>query len=135
MKRKISAILLIVVATLMVALPADAKKKRAAITFDESSYEFGTVSETGGKVSHDFVFTNTGDANLVISDAKADCGCTVPEYPKNPIAPGKKGVIRVTYNPLYRPGGFHKQVTVKTNAKPNKSVIKISGVVKGSNKK
>lgn len=115
------------------ALPAAAKKK-AEITFKEMSYNFGNVRERGGEVSHEFVFENTGDANLVILDATADCGCTVPSYPKNPVAPGKKGKIKVTFNPLLRPGGFTKVVTVKSNAKNKRVRLKITGVVNPNKK-
>lgn len=80
-------------------------------------------------MSHTFEFTNEGDANLVIVDASADCGCTVPEYPTAPIAPGKKGKIKVTFNPLFRPGAFDKVVTVRTNGKQKKVRLKISGTV------
>lgn len=107
----------------------EAKKKQAVLTFAEESYNFGTIPEKGGKVSHEFTFTNTGDANLVIVEATADCGCTVPEYPTKPIAPGEKGTIKVTYNPLYRPGGFTKVITVRSNTKQKKTRIKITGVV------
>lgn len=103
--------------------------KNAEIKFAEQSYNFGSVPEHGGKVSHTFEFTNTGDANLVIIDARADCGCTVPEYPAAPIAPGKKGKIKVTFNPLYRPGAFTKVITIKSNARQKKTRVKITGTV------
>ena len=69
------------------------KKQNADISFKETVYDFGSVPERGGKVSHVFEFVNTGNANLVIKDVTAECGCTTPEYPQNPIAPGKKGVV------------------------------------------
>ena len=106
-----------------------AKKGKAKISFDETTYNFGTVAENKGLVSHNFEFTNTGTAPLVIVDASAECGCTTPEYPQAPVAPGKKGVIKVTYNPLGRPGGFTKGVTVKTNGQPRKMRLYIKGVV------
>ena len=109
---------------------AQAKKSQAVISFNETSYNFGNVPEKGGRITHEFTFTNTGDANLVILDATADCGCTEPQYPKKPIAPGKTGKIKVTYDPLYRPGPFTKAITVRTNAKTKKVTLKISGVVK-----
>ncbi len=113
----------------IVAVGAEAKKKQAEIKFDKTAYNFGTIAERGGKVSHTFEFTNTGDANLVIVDATADCGCTVPEYPAQPIAPGKKGKIKVTFDPIYRPGSFTKVVTVRSNAKQKKARVKITGTV------
>lgn len=108
------------------ALPAEAAEK-AKISFKEKTYNFGNIREDGGSVTHEFTFSNTGKGNLVIIDAAAQCGCTRPEYPKNPIAPGKSSKIKVTYNPLGRPGAFDKAVTVKTNA--GKVRLKISGTV------
>lgn len=134
MKKHLALITAVLAILVICVLPVEAKKKRPVITFIEQTHNFGTIPEKGGKVSHDFVFTNTGNANLVIIDAKADCGCTVPEYPKEPIAPGKRGVIRVTYNPLGRPGGFHKTVTIRANTKPKNTAIKISGVVNPNKK-
>lgn len=125
--RKILTMLL--VALVAVAVGAEARKKQAVAKFDQTAYSFGTIPEKGGKVSHTFEFTNEGDANLIIVDASADCGCTVPEYPTAPIAPGKKGKIKVTFNPLYRPGAFDKVVTVRTNGKQKKVRLKISGTV------
>ena len=125
MKKIITFLLMAVVA---VALSAEAKKQ-PVVKFNETTYTFGTIPERGGKVSHTFEFTNEGDANLVIIDASADCGCTVPEYPSAPIAPGKTGKIKVTFNPLYRPGSFDKVVTVRTNSKQKKVRLKISGTV------
>ena len=61
--------------------------------------------------------------------ATAECGCTKPVFPKQPIAPGKNGVIKVTYNPIGRPGAFDKVVTIKTNGKPGKVRLKIRGTV------
>ncbi len=125
--KKIFGILLMI---LVVAMGAEAKKKSApAIKFVEESYNFGTIPETKGTVSHEFIFENTGDAPLVIIDATAECGCTTPEYSPAPVLPGKKGVIKVTYNPYGRPGGFTKKVTVRTNAKPKKSFLLVKGVV------
>lgn len=113
------------------ALPASlqAAGKKAKVNFTEYRYDFGNVKEKSGPVSHEFVFTNNGDGNLIIIDATATCGCTKPEYPKNPIAPGKKGKIKVTYNPVGRPGPIDRTVTVKTNGSPKKVRLKIVGNV------
>lgn len=126
--KKIFAILTMVL--LMAAFQADAKKKaNPAIKFTETSYNFGTIPETKGTVSHEFEFENTGDAPLVIVDATAECGCTTPEFSPAPVMPGKKGYIKVTYNPYGRPGGFTKKVTVRSNTKPKKNYLLIKGVV------
>lgn len=116
------------VVTAAIVTPASAKGK-AAIKFAEDVYNFGTIPEKKGVVTHEFTFTNTGDAPLVIVDAHAECGCTTPEYPKAPVMPGKTGKIKVTYNPLGRPGSFTKSVTIKSNGKPKKAVIYIKGIV------
>lgn len=101
-----------------------------AITFTEDSYDFGTIKENGGNVEHEFTFTNTGDAPLLIVTASASCGCTRPSFPKKPIAPGKSEKIKVTYVPAGRPGEFTKTVTVRTNSKKQKKVtLKIKGFV------
>lgn len=100
------------------------------IEFSEKSHDFGNIREEKGAVSYEFEFVNTGDAPLMIIDAKASCGCTRPSYPTEPIKPGKSGKIKVTYLPAGRPGEFNKNVKVRTNDKDNKRVtLRISGVV------
>ncbi len=122
-----------VMSVLLLALPAEAKKKnqggKAIPHFEETVFDFGNIKEQGGPVTHEFQFSNIGNGNLVILDATAECGCTRPEYPKNPVAPGKKNKIKVTFNPIGRPGAFTKQVTVKTNGDPRKIRLKIRGTV------
>lgn len=103
---------------------------KGSIKFDSTTYDFGTIKEDGGTVSHEFVFKNTGKGNLVILSAKAECGCTKPEYTEAPIAPGKTGKIKVTFNPRRRPGGFTKVITVKCTGSPSKVNLKIRGTVK-----
>lgn len=131
--KTIGKIIVIAVALLAVAvMPVEAKKRndgKARIAFAQSTHDFGTIKEKKGPVSYEFEFTNEGNGNLVIIDATAECGCTRPEFPKNPIAPGKKGKIKVTYNPLGRPGSFDKTVTVKTNGDPRKVRLRIRGTV------
>lgn len=121
------AVMLVTVSA--VSALAREKNKKGAMHFAETVHDFGTVRENGGPVSVEFPFVNTGGANLVVYEAKADCGCTTPEFPKNPVAPGKGGKIKVTYNPLGRPGAFDKVITVKTNGKPGKVRLKIRGSV------
>ena len=111
------------------ALDAWSDKGESRMKFAETVYDFGTIKENGGSVVCEFEFENQGNAPLVIFDATAECGCTRPQYPKNPIAPGKKGKIKVTYNPKGRPGAFDRTVTVKTNGTPKKLRVKIRGTV------
>lgn len=130
MKKNIIKYLMVAIAALCLFFPAVAKEKpQAKISFSEKNHNFGIVKEDGGPVSYEFQFTNDGDGNLIVYEATAQCGCTKPEFPKSPVAPGKKGKIKVTYNPIGRPGPFEKTVTVKTNAKGGKTRLKISGNV------
>ena len=76
-----------------------------------------------------YKFKNTGNADLVISDAKGSCGCTVPEYPKAPIKPGEEGNIKVTFDSSGKGGRQNKSVTVITNAIPNTKVLTVTGLV------
>ena len=90
----------------------------AEIKFDKTSHDFGIFTESNSKVTCTFTFTNTGNMLLVIHQAIASCGCTVPEYPKEPIKPGESGKIVVTYNGEGRfPGHFRKSITIRSNAK------------------
>lgn len=117
---------------LLVVGLAVAKKKQAegtpSINFTETVWDFGTI-KNDRPASHEFEFVNQGTGNLVILDAAAECGCTRPEWPDKPIAPGKKGKVKVTYNPVGRPGSFEKTVTIKTNGSPKKARLKIRGIV------
>ena len=90
---------------------------QAKIEFDKLTYNFGTFSETTPVQKCTFTFTNKGDKPLVINQAVASCGCTVPTYTKTPIKPGEKGVIKVQYNGKGKcPGAFKKPITVRSNA-------------------
>lgn len=100
----------------------------AKISFENETFDFGELPE-GPKVETEFKFTNTGTEPLIISRAKGSCGCTVPTWPKEPIAPGETGTIKVVYNTARRPGTFTKSVTLTTNATENTTVIKIRGKV------
>ena len=112
MKRILSTICLMAV---MIAVFAAGT---AEIKFNETSHDFGSFPENAPKVTCKFKFTNTGDGPLVIHQAIASCGCTVPQYPKEPIKPGESGEITVTYNGAGKfPGHFRKSITLRTNAK------------------
>ena len=96
----------------------------ADIKFDKTSHNFGTFSEDNPKVSCTFKFTNTGDKLLVIHQAIASCGCTVPQYSKEPIKPGESGEIVVNYDGTGKfPGHFKKSITIRTNAK--KEIVRL----------
>ena len=89
---------------------------KAEIKFEKTSHNFGTFAEADAVKTFIFKFTNVGDAPLVIHQAVASCGCTVPEYTTEPIMPGENGEIKVTYNGKGRyPGHFKKSITLRTN--------------------
>ncbi|SMD35943.1 Protein of unknown function [Reichenbachiella faecimaris] len=96
--------------------------------FNEESHDFGTINE-GDVVEHVFAFTNTGDAPLIISSATGSCGCTVPEWPKEPIGVGEKGEIKVKFNSRKKPGIQNKTVTITSNTYPKQQRIKIKANV------
>ena len=100
-------------------------EKAAEIKFETLSHDFGTISAEE-PVKCVFTFSNTGDAPLIIHQAIATCGCTVPNYSKDPVKPGEKGQIEVTYNGRASGmGRFMKGITVRSNAKTN-PVIRLS---------
>lgn len=102
---------------LMVAALAVIAQGTAEIKFEKDTYDFGEFSENNPKVTCKFKFTNTGTGALVIHQAIASCGCTVPQYPKEPIKPGESGEVTITYNGAGKfPGHFRKSVTLRTNA-------------------
>lgn len=101
---------------------------KAEIKFETTSHDFGTFSEADAIVTYVFKFTNVGDAPLVIHQAAASCGCTVPEYTTEPVLPGKAGEVKVTYNGKGRyPGHFKKTVTLRTNATTEMLRLTIEG--------
>ncbi len=109
-----------------------AQDRNPVITFETTSHDFGSFAESLGSVTTSFKFTNTGNAPLLITRSAASCGCTVPEYPKEPIAPGKGGEIKVTYNAKGRPGNFMKTIWIFTNSTADQRVkLAIKGNVLG----
>ena len=109
---------------------ASAQDNQAQIKFDKVSHDFGTFSESNPVQECVFTFTNVGQAPLIINQAVASCGCTVPSYTKEPIAPGKTGAIKVTYNGKGKfPGHFKKSITVRTNGKPEMSRLYVEGTM------
>ncbi|UNY98994.1 DUF1573 domain-containing protein [Zhouia spongiae] len=108
-----------------------AQDKKAKIEFKEETIDYGKISK-GSNGVRVFEFTNTGDAPLVISKAYSSCGCTVPSWPKEPIAPGKKGKIEIKYD-TNRPGPIRKTITVITNTDKKSVALKIKGTVATDN--
>lgn len=98
------------------------------LTWNEEVYDFGSIIE-GDVVTKDFRFTNTGTAPLLILRATSTCGCTIPEWPKTPIAPDSTSSIKVKFNSLHKAGDQSKEVTIFANTFPNSSKITIKGKV------
>ncbi len=101
--------------------------QKPAFKFVTETINYGkiTLGSNGVRV---FEFTNTGKSPLIITQVKASCGCTVPKKPEQPIMPGEKGKIEVSYD-TKRPGGFSKAITIFSNAKNPRKMVKIKGFV------
>lgn len=98
------------------------------MTFTETEFDFGTVEE-GTVVEHEYRFTNTGNAPLIVVNAKGSCGCTVPTWSKEPIAPGAEGTMLVKFNTNGKPNAQTKTVTIKANTESGTESIRIKGFV------
>ncbi len=111
------------------------QENQASIKFDKVVHNFGTFSEDEPTQKCVFTFTNTGTAPLIINQAVASCGCTIPSYTKAPIKPGEKGEIKVTYNGTGAfPGHFKKTITVRTNGVTELTRLYIEGVMSETKK-
>ncbi|MDR1937968.1 MAG: DUF1573 domain-containing protein [Tannerellaceae bacterium] len=126
MKQIIFVFMAILLTTSIASAQDDAA---ASLSVSEESHDFGTIKESGGKVSHTFVVKNDGTQPLVITRVIASCGCTSPDWTKEPIAPGKTGEVLVTYDPQGRPGPFAKTVSIYSNGKRGSQVLTIRGEV------
>ncbi|MFI3266320.1 MAG: DUF1573 domain-containing protein [Rikenellaceae bacterium] len=104
----------------------------STMVFEESSFNFGTIEESSGSVSHTFTFTNTGTTPFVIENVSTSCGCTTPDYTRQPILPNKTGQIKITYDPTGRPGRFSRDVFIVSNSRQNRNTLTIKGVVNPS---
>ncbi len=104
------------------------KGMEPVMTFDSELHDFGKITQ-GERVKFAFKFKNTGKSELIISDAKGSCGCTVPEIPKKPVAPGAEDYIGVEFNSEGKHGLNEKTVTIISNANPHTKVITIKAEV------
>ena len=120
MKMNLSVLLLFVVFSI---------SAQPKLAFDKTQHDFGKVNEGDGPVSYDFAFKNTGSAPLVIQDVRTTCGCTTPEWPKQPIRPGDTGVITVGYDVKGRPGTIDRTITVFSNDPSSPASLRIAGEV------
>ena len=107
----------------------DESEKMPKIVFETDMHDFGQLM-AGEVISYSFKFTNTGNADLVISGCDASCGCTVADYPRERIAPGKTGYITVSFKSQGMSGQQLKEVTVASNAQPSRTRLRISATVR-----
>lgn len=114
--------------TITPAAPVQENKNAPEIKFDVETYDFGTIKQ-GDKVTYDFNFANTGKEPLIISNAQGSCGCTVPQWPKEPIAKAAKGIIHVEFNSAGKMGMQDKTVTITSNGKNTTVVLHLKGNV------
>lgn len=103
----------------------------AKISFEDLVHDFGLIEE-GPNATHEFIFTNTGTAPLVLTNVKASCGCTTPSWTKEPVLPGEEGKVLVSYSTAKRLGAFNKSVSITTNAEVPLQVIYIKGNVEAA---
>lgn len=128
MKKLFLSFSLLFVASLAIDTVSAQIDKGAKIEFSKEVHDYGNIKYDGDPYCS-FEFKNTGNEPLIISNAKGSCGCTVPEWPKEPIAPGAKGAIRVKYD-TKRPGPINKSVTITSNAVNSPDmIIRIKGEV------
>ena len=102
--------------------------KVAVMSFEETNHDFGNV-KAGETVEHTFKFKNTGSSDLVISNAKASCGCTVPSYTKTPVGPGQEGEVSVSFNSAGKSGNQNKSVTITANTEKGSEVVNFTANV------
>lgn len=121
--KKIALILI-----LMVSISSVIAQAKMEFT-DGVTWDFGVIKEVDGDVSHTFKFKNCGNSPLVIKQISVDCGCTTPHYSKAPTMPAAEGEIRVTFDPMGRPGQFIKLITIASNSGTGDIKLKITGSV------
>ena len=114
---------------LMISMSLKSQYSLTTLKFSETQHDFGIFSEEAGKQTFDFIIKNTGRQPLVIQKVTATCGCTTPEWTKQPISPGSMGKVTAIYDPANRPGAFDKTLTVYTNTKPETTTLTIRGEV------
>lgn len=104
-----------------------------SMAVDRMDHDFGDIADNGGNVETKFTITNTGSNPLLISEAKGSCGCTVPDYPRDPIQPGESRDILVSFDPAGKEGAQNKTVTIMANTEPATTVINLrSNIIKKS---
>ena len=126
MDKKMKRILLMI----LMAVAAVGAWAKGEVQFASREHDFGTIKATGGAVTATYEFPNTGDEpGSIVTVTKGGCGCTKPSFPLEPIAPGKKGTIKVNFNPATFKGEFRRSVKVQFSNSRKRTVLKFNGVV------
>lgn len=121
--------LILLAAILLLHTNTQAQWKSSNISLEASSHNFGTIMEDGGTLEHRFGVTNTGDTPLIIHRVTSTCVCIKLDWTMEPIIPGARGEVVITYNPSGRPGPFNHPITIFSNATEGGLVYSIQGVV------
>jgi len=120
---------LLIISVLVFCAGVNAQYAQTKMKVSETEHDFGKFKEEAGRQAHDFIITNSGSDPLVIQNVVASCGCTTPEWTKQPIPAGGTGKVTAIYDPKDRPGPFNKTITVYSNTKPETTVLIIKGEV------
>lgn len=112
-------------------MPAEPQPGNAAFTFEKTEHDFGKITQDH-PVEYTFKFTNSGSEPLIISDARGSCGCTVPQYSKEPIPVGGTGEIQVSFDPKGKTGVQRKTVTISANTNPARTTLNIVSEIEGA---
>ncbi|MBY0425733.1 MAG: DUF1573 domain-containing protein, partial [Cytophagales bacterium] len=127
--QKLGLILVLLLSYTFLQAQTAEKKEGSEITFSEKKHEFGDIVE-GSSVSYTFKFKNTGNQPLVVNNVLTQCGCTAPEWPQDPIAPGKSGEIKIKFNSTGKMGMQNKTATVMSNAiNPMEQLVIVTNVL------
>ena len=121
--------LFFIISLMVLGITLNAQLAVTKMQVSSTEHDFGTFKEEAGRQTFDFIVTNTGKEPLVIQNVQASCGCTTPEWTKQPIPAGAKGKVTAIYDPKDRPGQFNKTLSVYTNTKPEVTVLVIKGEV------
>jgi hypothetical protein len=127
MKKSLAIMVIMFLASFSIQAQEKQVSGQDSIVFEKTTHDYGTIVQ-GADGNSEFKFTNKGKSPIVLSNVKASCGCTVPEWPKEPILPGKTSSIKVTYN-TNNIGTFGKTITVSSNAVNSSIVLTIKGTV------
>lgn len=118
---------LFLIAALSIA--AFAQNAKPVLSFEKKIHDFGDIKEGDGVISYVFEFTNNGAQPLVVHNVRASCGCTTPDWTRQPVMPGGKGTVKVAFDPANRPGNFNKSITVSSNSETATEVLRVVGNV------